>query len=457
MRSFDRHAIVLGASMGGLAAARVLADYYDNVTVLDRDALPDVDQHRRGVPHSRHAHGLLAGGLNVLEAWFPGMTGELAGKGALTGDLLADSLWFNHGVYLCQCESGLEGLLLSRPLLEGHTRRRLLQIPNVRIRERTHVQGLVFDNRRNAVTGVTLRQHQTLAADLIVDATGRNSRTPVWLNAAGYVPPEEETVEVAITYTTRLYRRSPAQADGKRVVVVIRSGPPHFRFGVAFAQEDNRWIVTCGGYLGDVASADDAGFRAFARSLPAPELYTIVSSAEPLSAFSRFRFPASLRRHYHRLARFPAGYLVFGDALSSFNPAYGQGMTVALLEADALAACLAPGTDGLARRFFARAAAIIDTPWQIAVGGDLANPKVVAPRSLKGRFLNRYIRKLYRAGANDPFLARRFIAVANLVAPPSSLLAAKAALRTFIGSVRPMRGRARARAAQAAPPSDFSR
>ena len=444
MRTADRHAVVIGASMGGLAAARVLAEFYCQVTLIERDTLSDRAGQRKGVPHGRHAHGLLARGLAALEGWFPGVTGELVAKGALTGDLLAHSVWFNHGVALARCDSGLTGLLLSRPLLEGHVRRRLLKLPNVQIFDRCQAEP-VFDRRRGAVTGVEIRRPQPgareiLPADLIVDATGRNSRSPAWLEGWGFPPPQEEQVEVGITYTTRLYRRRPDHAAGNRVVVV-RSQAPHYRFGVALAQEFDSWIVTLGGYLGDAAPNDEAGFRAYTRSLPSPEIHAIVSTAEPLSPFRGFRFAASQRRRYERLDRFPPGYLVIGDALSSFNPAYGQGMTAALLEADALADCLmAPGTQGLARRFFARAARIIDRPWQIAVGGDLANPNVEAERPLTGRLLNWYIGRLYRAGAGDPYLARRFIEVANLMAPPASLLAPATVLRTLRGNLARVSG-----------------
>ncbi len=437
-----RHAIVIGASMGGLAAARVLADRYEQVTVLERDTLSQDDQYRKGVPHGRHAHGLLAGGLRVLETWFPDAVRELAAKGAILRDVLADSVWFNHGVRLAQCQSGLTGLLLSRPLLEGHVRRRLRQLPNVQIFDDYRVSAPIFNGDHTAVIGVELAGSQSVSpekelwADLVVDATGRSSRTPAWLAAHGYASPREDKVEVGISYTTRLYRRSPGQVRGNQVIVV-RSQAPHYRFGVALAQEGGRWIVTLGGYLGDSASTDDERFRAFAGSLPAPEIHSIINSSEPLSDFCGFRFPASVRRHYDRLARFPRGYLVLGDALASFNPAYGQGMTAALLQADALAACLAaPQGMGLAQRFFLKAANIIDTPWKIAVGADLANPNVEAHRPLPGRLFNWYIRKLYQAGAHDTFLARRFIAVANLVASPASLLSPSTALRAAAGSMR---------------------
>jgi 2-polyprenyl-6-methoxyphenol hydroxylase-like FAD-dependent oxidoreductase len=435
-----RHAIVIGAGMSGLAVTKVLADHYREVTLIERDSFSRSNAPRKGVPQGRHAHGLLARGREALESLFPGISDELVGKGALDGDLLADSLWFNHGVYLRQADSGLAGLLLSRPLLETHVGARLLQCGNVRVIDRCQVTGLTFDKDAAAIIGVELKSlsqdnvEQTLAADLVVDTTGRGSQSATWLANLGYAAPPEQRVEVGISYTTRSYRRQPGQLNGNRVVAV-RSGAPDYRFGVALAQEENRWIVTLGGYFGDTAPADDEAFAAFARSMPAAELHTIITTSEALSPFCHFRFPASIRRHYEQLRHFPSGYLVCGDALCSFNPSYGQGMTTALVEAEILAGCLASGPARLAERFFAKAARVLDTPWQIAVGNDLANPNVNGTRTLFGRFFGWYIEKLHQAAAMDAELAIRFIKVANLMAPPTALLRPATALRVFIGNL----------------------
>jgi 2-polyprenyl-6-methoxyphenol hydroxylase-like FAD-dependent oxidoreductase len=204
--------------------------------------------------------------------------------------------------------------------------------------------------------------------------------------------------------------------------------------GVILAQEDDRWIVTLGGYLGDHAPADDAGFIAFARSLRKPEIFDVIKDAEALSPPTPYQFSANLRRHYEELARFPEGFLVFGDALCSFNPIYGQGMTVACSEALALRECLAAGLQGVARRFFKAASRLIDTPWQIAVGSDLQHPDVQGKRTAQVRFINWYLAKLYRAGQSDTVLATRFLEVANLIKQPPALLEPRIALRVWKGS-----------------------
>ena len=437
MQKLGEHAIVIGGSIAGLATARVLSNHYRRVTVMDRDVLPQSAQQRRGVPHGWHTHGLLARGREVLETLFPGLTEELVDQGAIKGDLLGDGLWFNHGVYLNQAPSGLTGLLLTRPMLEAYVRRRVIALENVHILERCQVLTPTFDAQLGRVTGVEFDadgNRQTLTADLVVDATGRVSHTPRWLQAFGFDAPVTETVEVGICYTTRLYRRRPHHIGGK-LGVVVKGGAPDFRFGGAMAQEHDRWIVSFGGYFGDAAPTDEEGFKAFARTLPTSEVMEILNDAEPLSPFRAFRFPASVRRHYERLTRFPGGYLMVGDALSSFNPSYGQGMTVAVLEAKVLDDCLANGVDGLAQRFFSATAQIIDIPWQIAIGGDLANPKVEGTRTLLGRFFNWYVGKLHLAAAHDPLLATRFLEVVNLMAPPTALLMPGIALRVLRGNL----------------------
>ena len=200
-------------------------------------------------------------------------------------------------------------------------------------------------------------------------------------------------------------------------------------------QAEDRWIVSIGGYFGDHAPDDDQLFAAYAGSLPTSDIYDIVAHAEPLGDFVRYRYPANWRRRYERLARFPNGYLVFGDALCSFNPVYGQGMTVAAQEAALLRECLDAGAADLAPRFFARAADVIDTPWDIAVGNDLRHPKVEGPRPPKVRFINWYIGKLHMAARHDAKLATAFLEVANLEAPPTRLLQPAVVIRVIRGNL----------------------
>ena len=323
-------------------------------------------------------------------------------------------------------------------------RRRLLQLPNVRLRERCAVVEPTFDRAQGRVTGVRVQSQgssqgaQMMNADFVVDASGRGSCSPAWLDAWGYPKPREELIKINLGYVTRQYRRLPEHLRGKSGAI-IAACPPDWRFGVILSQEGDRWIVTLGGYLGDHAPTDDNGFVDFARSLQKPEIFDLVRVAQPLCPLMPYQFSANLRRRYEELSRFPAGFLVFGDALCSFNPVYGQGMTVACMELLALRECLAAGTQEIAGRFLRAASQLIDIPWQIAVGSDLQHPRVEGKRTTKVRFINWYIAKLYRAAQDDAVLASRFLEVANLMRQPAALFDPQIAFRVWKGNRAPAR------------------
>jgi 2-polyprenyl-6-methoxyphenol hydroxylase-like FAD-dependent oxidoreductase len=430
------HAVVIGASMGGLLAARALADHFDQVTLVERDQLPDSPKPRKGVPQGQHTHGLLARGRAVLELLFPGFTAEMVARGALSADIAENVLWFNYGVYLKSPGSRLIGLAISRPMLEGGVRERLLRLPNIQVREQLDVLEPVVAADRSRVTGVRVQSRdgsdklEEIGADLVVDATGRGSSSPDWLARLGYPKPREERIKVNLGYVTREYRRLANHLHGK-TGAIIAACRPDWRFGVILAQEGDRWIVTLGGYLDDHVSPNDAAFLEFARSLPTSEIFDVIRSTEPLSPLRQYKFTTNLRRHYEEVTRFPEGLLVYGDALCSFNPVYGQGMTVACVEALALRECLMSGAEGLAGRFFRAASKLIDIPWQIAVGSDLQHPGVVGERTMQVRFVNWYIARLYQAAHRDSLLAHSFLEVANLMRRPVALLAPRIAWRVF--------------------------
>jgi len=438
MTRIGQHAIVIGASMGGLLAARALSDFYETVTVLERDHFPEQDVPRKGVPQGRHAHGLLARGREVIEALFPGWTDEVVASGGRRGDIAADVRWIGHGVSLKTAPSDLLGLLASRAVLEGHVRRRLFKLANVRAIAGASVQGLIASEGNSAIRGVRVRieggPEQAMSADLVLDASGRGSLSPAWLEELGYIRPEEEKIEIGIGYTTRLYRRRPTDLGGKVAVVVAGSGP-NWRNGAMLYQSDDCWIVSIGGYFGDAAPDDAQMFAAYAGSLPTQEIHDIVAHAEPLSDFASYNYSANLRRRYERLARFPENYLVFGDAVCSFNPVYGQGMTVAAEEAVLLQTALRANGADLAKRFFSSASVAIDTPWDIAVGNDLRHPQVQGARPAKVKFINWYIGKLHLAAQHDTHLANAFLRVANLKAPPPSLLHPAIVARVIWGNL----------------------
>jgi hypothetical protein len=273
-----------------------------------------------------------------------------------------------------------------------------------------------------------------IPADLVLDASGRGSHAPAWLAALGYPAPEVETVEVGMGYSSRLYQRSPQHLNGDLVLNVAPTRGQTSACGM-LAQEGDRWIVTLAGYFGDLPPVDEAGFLEFARRLPVPEVFEVIRAATPLSAPTTYRFPSNQRRHYERLTHFPAGFLVLGDAMCSFTPIYGQGMTVASLEALALQACLATGTDDLARRFFTRASRIVDMAWNITASND-ARLSGASPRGFTRSMLDAYMDRLHATARHDASVAAAFLRVANMLDAPTALLNPRVAFRVLLGNRR---------------------
>lgn len=439
-------AVVIGASMAGLMAARALSGHFGEVVLLERDIFPEPGENRKGVPQGKHIHLLLERGRQIMEKHLPGLTDDLTGQGAVhIKDASLTVRWFNRGGYHKPGASGISGLAASRPTLEALVRARVLALPNVRAFEDCRVLGLVTEDEggqgSRRVTGVRLDDRQsgsgqeTLLADLVVDASGRGSRSPGWLDELGYSKPQEEEVRIGLGYTSCYFRRQPEHIPGLNGIVIFTT-PPDKHMGVILAQDGNRWVVTLGGYLGEHAPTDYPGFLEYARKLSAPHIYQVIKDADLLSGPVAYTFPANLRRHYEKLDRFPQGYLVFGDAICSFNPIYGQGMTVAAMESEALDECLAEGLDRLAERFFTQASKIIDLSWSTAVGNDLNYPEVEGPRTPMVRFLNWYIGKLHLAAHHDAEVSIAFLKVINMMAPPPTILHPRIVWRVIKGNLR---------------------
>ena len=425
-------AVVVGASLAGLLAARALHESFEEVVVLDRDVLPDRPETRRGVPQSGQVHGLLARGRAEMDELFEGLSPELIGLGAPTCDVQDEMEWWVDGRPLARGQSGMIGLAVSRPLLEFAIRRRVAALPNVRIRPDHAVTDLVATPTGDRVTGVLAtaggEQIRIDDVDLVVDASGRGSRARHWLAQLGYPEVEEQRIETQLTYVSRRYRREPHHLDG-RYGTAIAAYPGKLRGGFVLAQENDTWITSVSGWFGAVPPTDEAGMIEWAEQLDSPDVATIMRTATPIDEPLKMRYPASTRFRYDRLDRFPGGFLVTGDAMCSFNPIYGQGMTVAALEASILARQLKDGADDLAARFFAEAATVIDVPWTTVMANDLRFPDAVGDRSMLDPERGAYLLRLRAAAADDPALATAFLRVTQLIDPPAALFAPEIAGR----------------------------
>ncbi|GAA0612338.1 FAD-binding monooxygenase [Kribbella sandramycini] len=420
--------MIAGGSIAGLLAAKVLSRWYAEVVVLDRDQLPLDAVHRKGVPQSRHAHGLLARGHQTIEKLVPGFRAEMLRRGAVANDLHNDVLWYNEGRLLKRAPSDLTGLLAGRPLIESVLRTMVAQVGNITFRPSTPVDGLIADGDR--LTGVRINGER-LDADLVVDATGRSNRGPTWLRELGYDAAPEDEVRAGIFYSTREYERIPGDADFTGVISGHYPGNP---LGTGTGANDgDRWLVTLVGLDDNPPPAEPGAFEEYAAQLDGPELYKLISQATPLTDPVRFRIGPSVRRRYEKV-RLPEGFIASGDSLCCFNPAYGQGMTIAALAAEHLGELLAAGGDQLTRRYFAGMNKRIETAWTMSVSNDLRFDQTVGKQPLTSRLLVSYLSRLYKATEHDVVVGRRFLEVANLLATPPALLKPSIVLRVLRNS-----------------------
>lgn len=433
------HALVIGSSMAGLLATRVLSDYFTRVSLLERDAVQDRPESRKGQPQTRHLHGLLERGRSILDRLFPGVVQALVDGGAVTGDMGEAMRWYHFDGYRVQFTCGLNSLHMSRPFLEWHIRRRVLALPNVTLIPLCRAEKLITTPDRASVAGVEVTYYDegkrvdSIEADLVVDATGRGSASPKWLQALGYERPAESKVKVNIGYATRTYRRRPGDLVGADLIMIVGT-PPHCNRGAyMFPVEDDRWMLTAAGFRQQRPPSDEEGFYEFIRNLPAPDAFNIIRHAEPLSDIVTHNFPSNQRRHYEKLTRFPEGYLVIGDAVGSFNPIYGQGMSSAAMQADLLNQILSQRTDlhGLWRPYFKAVGKLIDIPWQLAVGEDFRYPGTEGPKPFATDQINAYVARVHKATHHDPVVYKQFLKVMNLIAPATSLMHPRIARRVL--------------------------
>ncbi len=423
--SNDRQrAVVIGASMAGLSAAAVLASRFDNVVLVDRDALPETPADRRGVPQGRHAHGLLPAGLKRIEGWFPGYNDALVADGALQLDFADDILWVHPDGARVQFESGVTGPVCSRALIEHHLRRRVLALPNVSVRSGSGVTGLTSTPDGRTVTGVTLEDGSNLPADLVVDASGRAGRSVPSLAAMGYDEPPMSVVTIDMSYASRVFRRRPGVEQTWEGTLVV-APPPSGRQGVVLPLEGDRWMVTLAGFHGDHPPRDAAGFLAFARDLPSPAVAEVIETCEPLGEIVTHRLPSNQRRHVEKLRRVPGGLVMVGDSVCSFNPVYGQGMSSATLQAEALGEALDDMStldERFVRKFYRRTAKAITPVWQMSTGADFSLPETRGPKAPGTDAINRYMAKVLRASRVSEEVCLRLVEVTTLLRPPFALM-----------------------------------
>jgi len=452
------HAVVMGASIAGLLAAAALSRACPRVTLFDRDTLPAEPGPRRGVPQTRQLHALQARGVQALDELLPGLRDELVAAGGVLADMQGDIHWYLDDYLLKPARTGLEGIGISRPQLEWLIRSRVAALPGVTITDETDVVRLVTTD--DQVTGVTVRAarthdaaEETVAADLVIDAAGAGSRTPVLLKELGLDAPRVTRVRAGVTYVTRMYRRDQKQLDG-RFGSLFTPYPGRPFGGAALRQEENRWVVLLAGMVGTEPPLEEDGMIAFAEKFASQDIAAVMRESTPLTGPLKYTYPESTRRHYEKLGGLPGGLLVIGDAYCGFNPIYGQGITVAALEALILRRLLSTTEDratedratedratedratedraaGLARGYFQAAGKLVDEAWETSAASDLRFPEVEGGRRRGAGLLNAYGEKFRAAASVDPALGETFLRVANMADKPAKLLSPRTVLRVF--------------------------
>ncbi|HVB79057.1 MAG TPA: hypothetical protein VNE82_03800 [Candidatus Binataceae bacterium] len=434
--SLGHHAVVIGGSLAGLMSAAVLAGFFDRVTVFERDPIEDRPVLHKSVPQGNHIHALLLGGQRVMSLLYPGFTEELKRLGAVRFRPGIDIAWYGpngKGYNATQSvreprDLGLEGHIMSRELLEYHVRRRTVALAKVKFETEASIEGLLHDGGR--VRGVR-RNHaagaRSIEADLVVDASGRSSHASRWLVEMGVPAPEETTIGVDFAYTSTKYRKPDFDHGSEPLLLVGGPPPEHTRAAGLFEIEDRTWHVSLAGRFGDYPPTDEAGFLAFAKSLPSPRLYELIKDAERIAGITHHRFPTSVWRHYERLQAFPAGFLILGDAVCSFNPVYGQGMSSAALQVQTLREVLdehaaqSRGLERVAADFLPRAAVAISAPWTLAANFDFAYPQTKGERPSGLAAGAGYFAALDSLQAEDIDVQRLITEVFQLARPISAL------------------------------------
>ncbi|MET9696369.1 FAD-dependent monooxygenase [Streptomyces sp. NPDC006529] len=441
-----REAVVIGGGLTGMLAAAALAPYADRVTVIERDTLPRAAEPRAFLPQARHAHMLWSGGAEAIEGLLPGFCERLLAAGAHRIPLTSGMVALSPGGWYRRWRPTRYLLTAGRDLIDWAVRAQMAGLANVRVVEDTRVLGLTGDAGR--VTGLRITApdgaEEVLSAALVVDASGRGTRTPEWLGELGVPRVREELVDCGLVYASRLYQAPPGAETGFPVVNVQAAthDPRPGRSAVIMPVEGGRWLVTLSGTKGGQPSADSAAFESFARSARHPVVAELLQYATPLSEVTTFANTANRRRYYEKSRIWPEGYVVLGDAVASYNPVYGHGMSVAAQGARALRRSLLEGgglrAAGLARRTQRAVAAPVSVAWDLATGQDIFSPDAVGKRpGAADKLLSRYVGRLVRTATADFVVATALTEVMTLSAPITTLVRPRVLLHALRGPRMP--------------------
>jgi 2-polyprenyl-6-methoxyphenol hydroxylase-like FAD-dependent oxidoreductase len=419
IKQAGKHAIVIGAGMGGLLFARALADAFEHVTVLERDSLPDNNEPRKGVPQGRHPHGLLPGGCRAMDALLPGLVEDLKAAGAIK-QVMGLSTRFEAPGYdpYPQRDAGAFWYSLSRPMLELCVRRRVEAIANVSWEQNITVERL--QHHAGVVTGVELRHGRSLSADYVIDASGHQSDLTLRaFDEMGHARPRETIIGIDLHYATAIFE-IPEDPPRDWKVLMSFSDPAAMMVPV----ECNRWICAFVWHGEGDAPRDRESYIEFARKLRTQTCYHAIKDAPMLGKPAGYLFPESRHRHFSELQSLPKGLLPVADIICRFNPVYGQGMSVAALEAEAFCELLRDWQGDLhelTRAFLQRTDQIISAPWNTSAVPDLAYPSTRGERPSNHMQLLQFGAAFLELAARDEGVHKLRMEIIGLLKPYTTL------------------------------------
>ncbi|MCW3466244.1 FAD-dependent oxidoreductase [Chitinophaga nivalis] len=432
-RPLLKKAIVLGGSITGLLTATVLATFFEEVLLLEKDHLPETTAPRKSVPQDQHAHTILQKTLLFIEAQYPGICSEITATGGNIIDTSSDVCWLFQDGWRQRHHSGLQALLTTRPNLDQHLYRRMrAKYPHVQCRQCCKTTGYLYHPASHQITGVHILnetgQPETLSADLVVDAMGRFSRSPEWLQQAGLGSPETAEVKMQLAYSSRIYQQPDHTPPNWKSMALYPSFPHTWKSGIIADIGNRQWLVSLCGYFGDCAPAADDGFLNFARDLRSPDIYQLLKDSQPLTLVKIHKVSKNIRHYYEKFRQLPDGFIVLGDAHCAFNPIFGQGICIATANVMALHQQLQrlyaqkqPSLRGFSAPFQKAIAAQADLPWFLTNTIDLSYKQAEGKRPLGHTLLYRFLRKAIAAGSCSTRLNQIFLKVLHLEASRKDL------------------------------------
>lgn len=421
-------AIVIGGSIAGKLAAKALSDFFEEVVILEAGEQWGEESVRKRVPQSNHIHVLLATGAEELEKLFPNIQNKLIELGSITNNVTQDTKWYQFGELKHRFKGDVNMIQQSRLMLEQHIQYRTEAVSNIIIQNGKIVEKLIMDNQRVKVCGITVKCLETgiqedMYADIVVDASGFNSKNTSWLQEYK-INVKEEKVKIDLSYSTRMFRLKENYCiDGK--VIYVTPKLPEIPYGALIQKiEKDQYFLTYIGYANERLPKNEKGFYDFSKKMALPDILEFLQNAEAISDINMYKVSYQVRRQFEKTKNMPAGFLVIGDAHTRFDPIYGQGMTIAAMEAMELQRCLQQSNridKKFTQIFYARIAKIVEIPWEMTTTEIFRHPELRGDLSLKQKFQQWYTKKVYETATNNEEVYSRFARVVHLLCKPTHL------------------------------------